>query len=63
MVSDVNMSNGKMSDFVSFPLFDFTLAMKLGNFDFKGHWNTSVLFDKKMMSDLIMSCQTKFNLA
>ena len=37
MVSDLNMSHAKMSDCVSFPLFDFTSAMKLRNFDFKGH--------------------------
>ena len=37
MVSDLNMSHGKMSDFVSFPLHGFTLVIKLGNFDFKGH--------------------------
>ena len=37
MVSDLNMSHGKMSDFVLFPLLGFTLAMKLRNFDFKGH--------------------------
>ena len=35
MVSDLNMSHGKMFDFVSFPLFRFTLAMKLRNFDFE----------------------------
>ena len=58
MVSDLNMSHGKMSDFVSFPLFRFTLVIKLRNFDFKGHQNTSIFFDKKVMSDLIMSCQT-----
>ena len=34
MVSDLNMSNGQMSDFVSFPLFSFTLVIKLRNFDY-----------------------------
>ena len=33
----LNMSPGKMPDFVSFPLFGFTLVIKLRNFDFKGH--------------------------
>ena len=35
-MSDLNMSHGKMSDFdfVSFPLFGFTLVIKLRNFDF-----------------------------
>ena len=35
MTRDLNMSNGKMSDFVSFPLFGFTLVIKLGNIDFE----------------------------
>ena len=29
--------NEKMSDFVSFPLFGFTLVIKLRNFDFESH--------------------------
>ena len=37
MVSDLNMSVGKMSDLVLFPLFGFTLVTKLRNFDFEGH--------------------------
>ena len=53
---------GKMSDFLSFPLFGFTSVTKMRNFDFKGHWNTLIFFDKEMMSDLIMSCQTVFDL-
>ena len=36
MASDLNLSHGKMSDFVSFPLFGFTLVTKLRNVDFKG---------------------------
>ena len=32
MVSDL-----KMSDFVSFPFFGFTLVIKVRNFDFEGH--------------------------
>ena len=44
-----------LSDFVSFPLFEFTLVIKLRNFDFKSHWNTSIFSDKKnRMSDLNM---------
>ena len=31
------MSHGKMSDFVSFPLFEFTFNIKLKMFDFKSH--------------------------
>ena len=53
MVSDLNMSHGKMSDFVSFPLFGFTLVIKLRNFDFEGHQSTVILSDKNMISDLI----------
>ena len=47
-----------MSDFVLVPLFGFTLVIKLRNFNFESHCNTVIFFDKKMMSDLIMSCQT-----
>ena len=58
MVSDLNISHRKMSDFVSFPSFGFTLVIKLRNFNFEGHENTLIFFDNKMMSDLIMSCLT-----
>ena len=37
MTSDLNMSHGKMFDFISFQLFGFTLAIKLRNFDFESH--------------------------
>ena len=37
MASDVYMSHGKLSDFVLFPLFGFTLVIKLRNLDFEGH--------------------------
>ena len=37
MVLNLNMSHGKMSDFVSFPLFGFTLVIKLRNFDLEVH--------------------------
>ena len=37
MLSDLNASHGKMSNFDSFPLFRFTSVIKLRNFDFKGH--------------------------
>ena len=45
MTSDLNMSHGKMSDFVSFLLFGYTLAIKLRNFDFESHWNTLIFSD------------------
>ena len=54
MLSDLNVSHGKMSDFVSFPLFWSSLVAKLRNFDFEGRLNTR----KKIVSDLNMSCQT-----
>ena len=41
------MFYGKMSDFVSFPLSDFTLVIKLRNFNFEIHGNTSIFFDKE----------------
>ena len=44
-MSDLNMSHGKMSDFVWFSLIVFTLFIKLRKFDFKSHWNT--LIDKE----------------
>ena len=37
MVSDLNMSQEKMSDFISFALFGFTLVIKLRIFDFESH--------------------------
>ena len=43
MVPDLNMSHEKMSDFVSFPLFGFTLVINLRNFDLEGHENTLTL--------------------
>ena len=40
------MFHGKMSDFVSFPLFGFTLVKKLRNVDFESH-SDGLFFDKK----------------
>ena len=47
MVSDLNMSYGKIPVFVSFPLLGFVLVIKLRNFDFESHWNTLIFFDTK----------------
>ena len=58
MLSDLNMSHEKMPDFVSFPLLRFTLVIKLRNFDLSSLKYFIMIFDKKTMSDLIMSCQT-----
>ena len=46
-MSDLNISHGKMSDFVSFPLFRITLVMKLRNLNFKVRENTLMFFDKE----------------
>lgn len=46
----------KISDFVSFPMYRFTLVIKLSNFDFGSHWHILMFFHKKI-SDLIMSCE------
>ena len=37
ITSDLNMFHGKMSDFVSFSLFGFTLVFKLRNFKCESH--------------------------
>ena len=37
MLLDLNTSERKISDFVSFTLFDFTLAIKLRTFDFASY--------------------------
>ena len=37
MMSDLNMYHEKMTDFVLFPLFGFTLAISLRKFDFESH--------------------------
>ena len=36
-MSDLNMSHGKMFDFVSFLLFEFSLDIKLKDIDFESH--------------------------
>ena len=51
IMADLNMSLGKISDFVSFPLFGFTLVIKLRNFEILSY----ILLKKDMLSDLNMS--------
>ena len=46
-MSDLNISHGKMSDFVSVSLLGLTLVIESINFDFKSDPNTSIFFDKK----------------
>ena len=47
MVLDLNICHRKTSDFVSLPLFRFTLVIKLTNLDLESGSNTLVYFDKK----------------
>ena len=47
MMSDLNMSHGEMTDFVFFPLFGFTLVIKLRNFYHGSNLNTLLFFDQK----------------
>ena len=47
MISGLNMWHEKMSAFVSFSLFEFTLDRTLRNFDFESHWNKLLFFDKR----------------
>ena len=48
--NDVRFHNfhWKWPIFLSFPLFKFTLVIKLPNFDFKSHWNTLIFFAEKI---------------
>ena len=56
MASALSMYHGKISDFVSFPLFGFPLVLQLRNFDLESHWNTLTFFDEKIYDvDLNMS--------
>ena len=54
MTSDLIMSHRKMSDFVSFPLLELILAIKLKNLNFESQRN--IFWSKK--KDLNMSCQS-----
>ena len=38
----------KMSDYVSFPLFEFTLVLKLENFDFESYLNSLIFLETKL---------------
>ena len=48
-MSDLNMSHGRISEFVSFLLFGFTLVIKLNKLDFESNLNTLLFFDKKII--------------
>ena len=47
IMSDLSMCHGKVTEFVSIPLFRFTLVIKLRNFNFESHWNILMFFDKE----------------
>ena len=46
-VSDLNIPDENMSDFVSFLFFGYTSVTKLKNVDSKSHWNSYFLLSKK----------------
>ena len=58
MMSDLDMSHEKMSDFVLFAMFVFVLVIKLRNLYFESYWNTLIFLDKKNVLDSIIPCQT-----
>ena len=58
MVSDLNMSHRKMSDFVLFPLVGFILVIKLRNFNSEGQ-NTSVFLIKN--NDFLIKNDVRFD--
>ena len=61
-MSELNISHRKMSDFISFSLFGFTLVVKLRNFNFKSHWDILIFLTKKnMASDFNMSHEKMFH--
>ena len=41
-----------MPDFVSFPLFEFTLVIKLRNYEFESHSNTMIFLTIKYMTSM-----------
>ena len=47
IMSDLSMCHGKVTEFVSIPLFRFTLVIKLRNFNFESHWNILMFFNKE----------------
>ena len=47
MMSDLNISYGKISDFISFLMFGSNLVIKVKIFDFENLWNTLIFLDKK----------------
>ena len=66
IISDLNMSHGKMSGFVSFPLLRFTLVIKLRNFNFNGYYGFQWIFsDKKndVSFDYFLSSSVWFGLS
>ena len=46
MTPDLNVSHGKIPEFVLFPLLGFLSVIKLKNFDFESHWKEHVVRSK-----------------
>ena len=47
MTSDLCLSHGKMAYIISFPVFEFSLVIKLRDFDFESPWIFVVFLLKK----------------
>ena len=56
------MSHGKMSTILLFPLFGFTLVIKMGEFNFKSHWYTLISKKKMIWIYLVKHCLIWFKL-
>ena len=52
IMPDLNLSHGKMSDFVSVPLLGLTLVIKLRNFSFETHLNIEVTFEYVILNSV-----------
>ena len=63
MASDLIMPHGKMSDLVSFPMFGFTLLIKLRNFDFESHLNTFLIKKNDVTFEYVLSNSVSFDLS
>ena len=63
MVSDLNMSHRKMSDFVLFPLVGLILVIKLRNFNSKGQNTLVFLIKNNVRFDYVSSSSVWFGLS
>ena len=55
LLSDFNMPHGKTSAYISFPLFRFTIVIKLRNFAFEGHYKNDVRVDYDLSNSAYFS--------